>query len=241
MARPMLKPTGGGNGAYDRQRLTLCGQGLLADKSGVLYWPGQDTLIVSDMHLEKGSAWARRGSMLPPYDTRDTLLRLMAALERFDPACVVCLGDSFHDRWGADRMSQADRQILSILQDGRRWIWVTGNHDPDVPAHLGGDVVEAVTFAGITLRHEPRDGRATHEIAGHLHPAARISVGGATLRRPCFIGNGHRIVMPAFGAFTGGLNVLDEAFAPLFSDGFSVWLRGEDGLYPVSTRRLCHG
>ena len=136
-------------------------------------------------------------------------------------------------------LDKTDRKILAILQEGRRWIWVTGNHDPHIAPSLGGSVCDELVLAGITLRHMPSDARVTHEIAGHLHPAARVSLYGHTIRRPCFLGNGRRLVMPAFGAFTGGLNVLDAAFDPLFGpDGLNVIVLGQEGLYPIATRLL---
>ncbi len=221
------------------QALAVCGKQLIADMSGALYWPGEETLIVADLHLEKASAHAARGSMLPPYDTRETIERLAVAIERYEPRTVVALGDSLHDRGAAERISSRDLAALRILQEDRRWIWVTGNHDPEIAASLGGDVVDALDLGGLRLVHLPTSGHATHEIAGHLHPAARLSLYGHTLRRPCFVGNRLRLVLPAFGAFTGGLNVLDGAFLPLFgNDGFGVWMLGQEGVYPVATRHL---
>ena len=220
---------------FSSQALSICGKAFIADQSGALFWPGHKTLIVADLHLEKGSSFAARGQMLPPYDTRQTLFKLAA----FEADTIIALGDSLHDRGAADRISPADLDILRIMQDDRRWIWVTGNHDPHVPKALGGEVVDELTLDGLTLRHAPRNLRVTHEIAGHLHPAARLSVYGNSIRRPCFVGNGLRLVLPAFGAFTGGLNILDDAFLPLFgTDGLSVWMLGEEGLYPVASRQL---
>lgn len=235
-----LKPERFNLGAYGAQAISICGKSFIGDQSGALYWPGEKTLIVADLHLEKASSYAARGGqMLPPYDTRETLLRLARAIERYEPACVIALGDSFHDGGGVDRMSDDDHAILAILQDDRRWLWVTGNHDPVIGGRVGGEVADRTVIEGLTFRHAPFEGRATHEIAGHLHPAAKLSLYGHTLRRPCFIANGLRLVLPAFGALTGGLNVLDTAFAPLFgNDGFAVWMLGDEGLYPVATRRL---
>src|SRR5262249_20823975 len=125
------------------------------------------------------------------------------------------------------------------LQSGRDWIWIAGNHDREIAARVGGRVCDALDIGGLTLRHEPTSGSVTHEIAGHLHPAARLAFQGCSVRRPCFVGNGRRLVLPALGAFTGGLNVLDEAFAPLFGEsGLAVWMLGQMGLYPVATRLL---
>lgn len=219
--------------------MALCGKAMVADLAGVLWWPGQSTLIVADLHLEKGSSYAARGQMLPPYDTRATLTKLAAALDQYEPKTVIALGDSLHDTRAAARLSTDDLNILSILQEDRRWIWVTGNHDPAIAPILGGDVRDEMTIDGITFRHEPRGGHVTHEVAGHLHPVARLSIHGHTIRRPCFVGNGRRLVMPAFGSLTGGLNVLDDAFMPVFgNDGLSVWMMGHDGIYPVATRFL---
>jgi DNA ligase-associated metallophosphoesterase len=220
--------------------LTLCGKAFVADLSGALYWPGQRALLVADLHFEKGSSAAEgRGRLLPPYDTRETLTRLAEVLDRFEPECVICLGDSVHDGRAADRIAPEDLEVLHILQEDRTWIWITGNHDPDHDPRLGGTPADTVTREGITLRHAPRPGRLSHEIAGHLHPAAKVSMYGHAIRRPCFVGNGRRLVLPAFGAFTGGLNVLDAAFAPLFGDdGLSVIVLGSEGVYPVATRLL---
>jgi hypothetical protein len=152
---------------------------------------------------------------------------------------VICLGDSLQDRGACDRMADEDRDILRILQENRAWVWITGNHDPEPAARLGGTFTDEVVLEGLTLRHEPRGGRISHEIAAHLHPAAKVSMYGHTIRRPCFVGNGRRLVLPAFGAFTGGLNVLDAAFAPLFGDdGLAVTVLGHEGVYPVATRLL---
>jgi DNA ligase-associated metallophosphoesterase len=221
------------------QPISLCGKAFVADMSGALYWPAEQTLIVADLHLEKGSAAAQRGVMLPPYDTRTTLGRLREAITRYEPAHVVSLGDSLHDEAAADRISREDLDTLFALQEGRDWVWITGNHDPIVPQLLRGDVAPALTISGVHLRHEPSPGPITHEIAGHLHPAAKVSLYGYTIRRPCFVGNGTRLILPAFGSFTGGLNILDEAFEPIFgSEGLSVWMLGQDGIYPQATRQL---
>ncbi len=225
---------------FSRQPIEVCGLSFVADRSGVLYWPAEKALIVADLHLEKGSSAAERGRLLPPYDTRETLLRLAEAVDRFQAEAVIALGDSVHDQGALERMAAEDRDLLRFIQDEREWIWVTGNHDPSIDARLEGTALPEITLGGLTLRHIPARGRVTHEIAGHLHPAAKLSMHGHTLRRRCFIGNGLRLVLPSFGAFTGGLNVLDDAFLPVFgNDGFAVWMLGEEGLYPVATRQLC--
>jgi DNA ligase-associated metallophosphoesterase len=234
-----LKPERLNFQGFSAQPISICGKALVADQSGALFWPGEKALIVADLHLEKASAFAERGQMPPPYDTRQTLIRLAEAIDRYDAEFVIALRDSLHDPGPASRIDAEDLALLRIIQQDRRWIWVAGNHNPVVSHACGGERVAEVVLAGIALRHEPRPARVTHEIAGHLHPAARLSVYGASIRRPCFVGNGLRLVMPAFGAFTGGLNVLEEAFAPLFGDdGMSAWLLGYDGLLPVAPRQL---
>ncbi len=221
------------------QTIVVAGKSMIADISGTLYWPAERTLIVADLHLEKGSSFAAKGQLLPPYDTRETLTRLAAVMDEHDPDRVVALGDSFHDRGAEMRMDPMDREILTILQEDREWIWVTGNHDPAISTAMGGIVTDSAVFGGLRLTHAPYAGPVTHEIAGHLHPVAKLTGRGHSVRRPCFVGNGRRLVMPAFGAFTGGLNVLDDAFTPLFgSEPMRIWMLGFDGVYPIPPRQL---
>lgn len=234
-----LKPERYSVEEFAEQPVSVCGKVFIADMSGALYWPAENALIVADLHLEKGSAFAARGQMLPPYDTRETLQRLARAIDRFGADTVIALGDSLHDCGAGERIAAGDLAALRVLQEDRRWVWVTGNHDPAIGCQLGGEVADALVIGGLRLVHLPTSGHATHEIAGHLHPAARLSLYGHTLRRPCFVGNRLRLILPAFGAFTGGLNVLDPAFLPLFgNDGFGVWMLGQEGVYPVATRQL---
>jgi uncharacterized protein len=239
MATLQLKPERLDAGEFNDHPVSICGKSFVADFSGALYWPAESALIVSDVHLEKGSSFAARGVMLPPYDTRETLARLANAIDRFNPTTVILLGDSLHDVKGADRILAEDLETLRIMQEDVEWIWITGNHDAEIDPRLGGHVLPELTVEGIALRHIPSTGRVTHEIAGHLHPAARISLHGHTFRRPCFVGNGLRLVLPAFGTYAGGLNVLDDAFDPLFGDdGRTVWMLGQEGLYPIASRLL---
>ena len=235
----LLKPERIGFEDYADQPVSICGKAFLAHKFGALYWPAEQALIVADLHLEKGSAFAARGQLLPPYDTRATLQKLATLIDLYRPETVIALGDSLHDAEGASRMDPFDLESLHILQEDRDWIWITGNHDPKIDRALAGHVLQELTVEGITLRHEPRAGAVTHEIAGHFHPAARLVMYGTSLRRPCFVGNGLRLVMPAFGAYAGGLNILDDAFEPLLGlDGMAVWMLGHEGLYPVAPRLL---
>ena len=221
------------------QAISLCGKSLIADSTGAIYWPAEAALLVADLHLEKASAGAQSGALLPPYDTRETLIRLAEVIDRYRPRRLIALGDSFHDAGAAQRIGADDLERLKILQEDREWIWLSGNHDLGIAAQFGGRVADEIKLAGITVRHQPAHGAATHEIAGHMHPAAKLSLYGTSIRRPCFVGNGRRIIMPAFGAFTGGLNVLDDAFLPLFgTGGMAVWMLGQEGLYAVATRLL---
>ena len=219
--------------AGKRPPIRLAGDSFLPVAAGALYWESEDTLLVADLHLEKGAAFAARGMMLPPYDTRSTLQRLAACLDHFAPRRVVALGDSFHRSELAGRLSADDREELAALQQGRDWYWILGNHDPDLPESIGGFVCRSLMIGGITLCHQPSLSRAP-EIAGHLHPVARIARRGEGIRRKCFATDGHRLVMPAFGAYAGGLNVLDEAFGPLFARRqLEAWMMGRADVYPV--------
>lgn len=209
---------------------------------GALWWDHERMLVVADLHLEKGSAFARRGQLVPPYDTADTLWRLSELIARLDPKVVVTLGDSFHDDDGAARMSHRDRATLAGLQTHRDWMWIAGNHDPNPPAELAGEHHDSLTVGALTFRHEPAPAPAAGEIAGHLHPCARVTGRGRSVRRPCFAGDGYRLIVPAFGAYAGGLDVFHPAFAELFAaDTFRAFLLGDDGVYPVSRRALRPG
>jgi DNA ligase-associated metallophosphoesterase len=197
-------------------RMTLAGLAARLRPTGVLWLEGSRTLIVADLHLEKGSSYAARGQMLPPYDTRETLSRLEREVEALAPAGVVLLGDSFHDSGGEARLDAGEARRLAALACGRRLVWVVGNHDRDGPTALPGEVVDEVVIGRLVLRHEPAPGPRA-EAAGHLHPAARVSARGRTVRRRCFVTDGERVILPAFGAYAGGLNVRDAAFKGLFA------------------------
>ncbi|MDX2235727.1 MAG: ligase-associated DNA damage response endonuclease PdeM [Hyphomonadaceae bacterium] len=225
-------------------RVTVAGVAVEALPEGALWIPDAGALVVSDLHLEKGSAFAVRGQMLPPYDTRATLGRLAALMARRSPTVVVSLGDSFHDARGPARMDAGDARALSALVAQADWIWIAGNHDPAPPPGLGGRVMDSVTLGGLVLRHEPvadASGGAG-EIAGHLHPCAKVAARGRAVRARCFATDGARLVMPAFGAFAGGLNVRDAAFAPLFPRGCTALMLGRTRVYaaPV-TRQVADG
>lgn len=217
-----------------RSHLTIAGHMMRPLAAGALYWDEERTLLVADLHLEKGAAFAALGMLLPPYDTRATLDRLAKVVDAVEPARVIALGDSFHRSESAARLHSDDLGFLLKLQQGREWFWICGNHDPHLPASIGGTVCATLTIRGLTLRHEPSVASSAREIAGHLHPVARIARKGAAIRRRCFATDGNRLVMPAFGAYAGGLNVCDEAFAPLFSrHQFEAWMMGRANVYPV--------
>jgi uncharacterized protein len=216
----------------------VAGEAVQFEPCGALWWAGPGVLVVSDLHLEKASAYAARGQMLPPYDTRATLARIAVLMERYSPAVVVSLGDSFHDRRARPRMAAADVDLVRSLSGRCDWVWITGNHDPAPPDDLGGRVVQELRLGPFTFRHEPTPGPAAGEIAGHLHPSARVVGRGRSVRARCFVSDGQRLVMPAYGALTGGLNVLDRAFAPIFSGGFVVGAIGRDGVYAAGVDRL---
>ncbi len=200
---------------------------------GALWLAGERLLVVADLHLEKGSSYARRGQLLPPYDTRETLDRLEALARAMSPRAMVLLGDSFHDTAAESRLNPDDRARIAALAAGRGLVWVTGNHDRAGPLGLPGDVVERLDVGRLRLTHEPAAGPSPGEIAGHLHPCARVHALGGSVRRRCFATDGARIILPAFGALTGGLNVRDPAFAPLLRENRLVLVLGTAGVHPV--------
>jgi DNA ligase-associated metallophosphoesterase len=216
--------------------IVLAGVPLLADPRGGLYWHEHGLLAVADLHLEKGSSFAARGQLLPPYDTARTLARLSHLIADYRPRCVVALGDSFHDGGGPARLGDGDREGLRSMQRGREWIWLTGNHDPEPADGIGGTFSDSLTLGPLTFRHLPSD--TPGEVSGHLHPVARISHRGRAVSRRCFAADKTRMVMPAFGAFTGGLNVRDAAFADLFGTlAFTAHLLGDGRLYSFAAKR----
>ncbi|HVZ53532.1 MAG TPA: ligase-associated DNA damage response endonuclease PdeM [Pseudolabrys sp.] len=216
--------------------VAIAGATLHADPAGALYWPEHGLLAVADLHLEKGSSFAARGQLLPPYDTAETLARLARLIAHYAPRAVIALGDNFHDGGGPARLTDNNRDSLRALQRGRDWIWITGNHDPEPADGIGGEFHESLTLNGLTFRHLPTG--AEGDICGHLHPVARIAQRGRAVSRRCFAADKTRLVMPAFGAFTGGLNIRDAAFADLFGTlAFTAHMLGADRLYAFSARR----
>ena len=215
------------------------GHAAVGDLSGGLFLPDLHTLVVSDLHLEKGAAFARRGQLLPPYDTLSTLRLLERVLQRYQPKSVISLGDNFHDRAGSARMPPAFRDMLTAMAGHREWIWVNGNHDPDGVFGLPGLSADEVALGGLTFRHEPSLAHGSGEIAGHLHPSATVRRREKSVRRPCFATDGKRLVMPSFGVLTGGLDLRHKAFTGLFDRAALVaHLLGRDRVYSVRFANL---
>jgi uncharacterized protein len=195
---------------------TLHDTHVVALPEALLWLPQAKTLVASDLHFEKGSAFAAKGALLPPFDTSETLNRLEAMISSLKPALLIALGDSFHDLDADKRLHPSDKDRLFALSDTTPTVWIEGNHDPEVPSWLKGQRCATLYHGGLTFTHEPT-GKDAGEVAGHLHPCARVTgTSGRSVRRRCFVSDGRTLVMPAFGAFTGGLNVRDVAFSGLF-------------------------
>lgn len=224
---------------------TLAGAPVLADQSGAALLPDERTLVVADLHLEKGSAFAARGdAWLPPYDTGATLTRLERACRHYRPRRVVCLGDSFHDLGAAGRMAAADLARLRRLVQRHEWVWISGNHDPAPPSELGGGIAEELSVGPLTLRHEAADGAlplfdsSGGEVSGHFHPKAAVCTRARRISGRCFVTDGRRLILPAFGAFAGGLNVLDPALTEVLRPGFRVFIIGQRRLFAYQRHQL---
>lgn len=216
--------------------LILAGETLMARPDGSLYWPVERVLVVSDLHLGKSERIARRGgSLLPPYETRETLVRLATAIDQTQPACVICLGDSFDDGAAAEGLGEEAQLELARLQAGRDWIWIEGNHDPG-PVDLGGQHRQAVQRGMITFRHIATADRA--EVSGHYHPKLRLP--GQSAARACFLADGARIILPAFGAYTGGLRADAQVLRALMGPEAVAVLTGRQAIaapYRASLKR----
>ena len=185
---------------------SFAGETFAASAAGALYWPAQKALLVADLHLEKASWFARLGQFLPPYDSHATLTALAEQVERSGATRLYCLGDSFHDRFGCERLGAAARELLTGLTSRLDWTWIVGNHDPGFADHCGGRIADEVELGGIILRHEAVRGEEKPEISGHFHPKLRVNLRGRHLSRRCFVASPSKIIMPAFGSLTGGLD-----------------------------------
>jgi uncharacterized protein len=219
----------------------LAGERLMLDPAGALFWPATRLLAVSDLHLEKGSSYARHGQLLPPWDTHATLDRLTLLLRRYNPHTVVALGDSFHDADGAGRLPSGELTRLKAMTEGHRFIWVQGNHDPAPPRGVGGEWVQVFSTSTLVFRHQASAAAIPGEVCGHHHPKAAVPARGGSVSRPCFVADARRLMMPAFGAYTGGLDVRDLAIARLFPRGGRVFLLGKERLFSFTLGTLRSG
>lgn len=217
----------------------VAGMRVQPDLSCAAWFPDLKTLAVADLHFEKGTSFVRRGLHLPPYDTKATLERLASVVEKFQPERIIALGDSFHDGQGPARLDDEDIAAIRALTGRTEWIWIFGNHDPVTTKgidDLGGSALDEFRAGDLIFRHEPRG--EPGEVAGHLHPGAAIRQRGRRIRRKCFVTDGASLVLPAFGAYTGSLNVCDSAFAPVFSNGFRAHIIGREEIYPIAEEKL---
>jgi DNA ligase-associated metallophosphoesterase len=214
-------------------KLRVAGAPVLLRPSGALWLEAFKVLAVADLHLEKGSSYAARGQLLPPYDTAATLTRLEKEAKALQPQRIVLMGDSFHDGAGVQRLSDADRGRIETLAQSYSLIWLTGNHDAEGLHQLPGVEVSDLTLGALILRHEPEAGDQPGEVAGHLHPCAKVAMAGRSVRRRCFATDGQRLILPAFGAYAGGLNLLDAAYGPLFKTPPLACALGADRVHPL--------
>ncbi|MBC7801233.1 MAG: ligase-associated DNA damage response endonuclease PdeM [Gemmatimonadaceae bacterium] len=216
------------------------GERLLLDPMGAVVWPAAGVLAVADLHLEKGSACAVQGHLVPPWDTRLTLDRLILLMRRWRPQIVVALGDSFHDAHGSVRMGAGDAARLRACTDATEFVWVLGNHDPVPPSGLGGIATNVWMQGPLTFRHQAQPGTAG-ELCGHHHPKASVTTRAGTVTRPCFVADARRLMLPALGAYTGGLDLAHPAIAGLFPRGGRAWLLGQDRLFSFTLAQVTAG
>ena len=235
----------------DAAAFEFAGTELLAMSGGALWWPDERALVVADLHLEKATSLARHGAFLPPYDSGATLARLAALIAGLQPRRVLCLGDSFHDAEGAGRLAADHVRAVADLARGRDWWWIMGNHDPAPPSNLAGQPAIEAALGSLVFRHEaatyesgPCDGTASGragEISGHFHPKASIVAFGRRLSCRCFAQRAGRLILPAFGTYTGGLDVFAPALAALLAPSFTVHLLGERRVHTLPSSRLASG
>ena len=210
---------------------SFANQSFVAGAEGALYWPAQEALLVADLHLEKASWFARLGQFLPPYDSHATLTSLVREVERTGARRLYCLGDSFHDRFGCDRLPDRARALLTSLTARLDWVWIVGNHDAGFIDHCGGRIAEEVAVDGIVLRHEAIRDDPTPEISGHYHPKLRVNLKGRHVSRRCYVASATKLILPAYGALTGGLDAHHPEILNKVGPGASA-------LVPVTDRLL---
>lgn len=210
---------------------SFAGHSLVALPRGALFWPARRALLVADLHLEKASWFARFGQMLPPYDSVATLSDLHALAAASDAREIWCLGDSFHDARGCERLPARARALLLALTGGLRWTWITGNHDPELPDACGGTVIAEAEVDGLVLRHRAEPSEARPELSGHYHPKLRVTRRGRQVSRRCFVASARKLILPAFGALTGGLDAAHPEIVEAVGSG-------AEALLPVSERLL---
>ena len=210
---------------------SFAGHDYFASPEGALHWPAQKALLVADLHLEKASWFARLGQMLPPYDSLATLEALEREIDRTNVSMLYCLGDSFHDRFGCDRLSSSARDLLISLTGRLDWVWIVGNHDPGFADHCGGRIEEECEVSGVVLRHEAVSDELRPEMSGHFHPKLRLTLKGRNVSRRCFVASSRKLIFPAYGALTGGLDAGHPEIVRKVGAGASA-------LVPVTDRLL---
>ncbi|MGW8189386.1 ligase-associated DNA damage response endonuclease PdeM [Sphingomonas hankookensis] len=217
-------------------RLSFAGHAFAALPAGALYWPARRALLLADLHFEKASWFAQFGQMLPPYDTLETLAGIEAVVARTQPAEIWCLGDSFHDIGGCDRLSEEAQARLRALTGGVDWTWITGNHDRIVADHCGGRVVDEAVVDGVVLRHEADPAEARPELSGHFHPKLRVKLRGRGVSRRCFVATASKLILPAFGSLTGGLDAHHPEIVRAVGTGAEALIALEDRLlrFPIA-------
>ena len=210
---------------------SFCSEEMCLVGGRALYWPREQALLVADMHLEKASFFARTGQMLPPYDSRETLERLALAIRETGARRVFALGDNFHDNAGTSRIEPHAAGMLAALTRAVDWVWITGNHDNALDAGTGGAAVEEMTVSGVALRHITHRGETGAEISGHYHPRLMVNARGRRIARSCAVGSERRLILPAFGALTGGMNAGDPAILKAMQPAVAI-----DAILPASGR-----
>jgi DNA ligase-associated metallophosphoesterase len=216
--------------------LSFAGHDYFATPEGALHWPAEQALLVADLHLEKASWFARLGQFLPPYDSLATLQALEREIQRAAVKRLYCLGDSFHDRFGCERLPASARELLASITAKLDWVWIVGNHDIGFVDHCGGRIEEECEVGGVVLRHEAEQGDPRPEMSGHFHPKLRLSLRGRSVSRRCFVASSTKLILPAYGAFTGGLDAGHPEILKKVGPGASALVPSSDRLlrFPIA-------